>query len=139
MPSKESSFDIDLSSDPWWAAVDVDLDCCSPLLLPRNLGGGLGSISSLGGVELFDCRCFEPASFEVPADDDTREMLLAGVMGCSSALTIGMLSTGRVSSMLEDVMMDASFIILDEFLFFVGGLDVGVGGREAVLLVGEVP
>ena len=96
-------------------------------------------MSSLGGVELLDCICFEPASFDVPADDDALETLLAGVIGCISAFTIGMLSTGRVSSMFEDVMMDVSIIILDEFLLFEGGLAVGVGGSDAVLFVGDAP
>ena len=46
----------------------------------------------------------------------------------------GIVSTGNVSSMLT-----TSMIVLDEFLFFVGGLAVGVGGRDVGLLAVEVP
>ena len=96
-------------------------------------------MSSLGGVELLDCICFVPDSLDVPVDDDALETLLAGVIGCNSAFTIGMLSTGRVSSMFEEVMIDSSIVVLGVILLFDGGLAVGVGGSDVVLFDGDDP
>ena len=73
-----------------------------------------------------------PASLDV-SSDDCFEMLDSGVM---------MVSAGRSGTVSLNFVGETSMLSsskLDLALLLLGGLDVGVGGSEDVLLLGAVP
>ena len=129
LPSKLS--ETEASLDPSWAVIE--LGEWGPLSLgARNLEGGFGRESSFGGDMLRFCISLLPASLDVLSED------------CLDVLVIGvkMLRSGWSGSVSLDLVGEVSIGSTSEvvtILLLLSGLAVGVGGREDVLLSGDVP